>query len=72
MPSSRSAAARRPGSIAHKLMLGTAAIARGEADECVWLLEHSPLYTAGTSANQTDKGAAIKGSSQGLKGKLGP
>jgi methyl-accepting chemotaxis protein len=27
MPSSRSAAARRPGSIAHKLMLGTAAIA---------------------------------------------
>ncbi len=26
------------------------AIARGEAPECVWLLEHPPLYTAGTSA----------------------
>ena len=30
------------------------AIANGEAQECVWLLEHPPLYTAGTSANQTD------------------
>ncbi len=27
-----------------------AAIARGEARELVWLLEHAPLYTAGTSA----------------------
>jgi lipoyl(octanoyl) transferase len=27
-----------------------AAIARGEAEECVWLLEHPPVYTAGTSA----------------------
>jgi lipoyl(octanoyl) transferase len=27
-----------------------AAIARGEAGECVWLLEHPPVYTAGTSA----------------------
>ena len=27
-----------------------AAIAAGEADEFVWLLEHPPLYTAGTSA----------------------
>ena len=27
-----------------------AAIALGEASECVWLLEHPPLYTAGTSA----------------------
>ncbi len=26
------------------------AIAGGEAPECVWLLEHPPLYTAGTSA----------------------
>ncbi len=26
------------------------AIARGEAPELVWLLEHPPLYTAGTSA----------------------
>jgi len=28
-----------------------AAIARGEAAEFVWLLEHPPLYTSGTSAN---------------------
>lgn len=27
-----------------------AAIGRGEADELVWLLEHPPVYTAGTSA----------------------
>ena len=31
-----------------------AAIAAGEAQEMVWLLEHPPLYTAGTSANETD------------------
>lgn len=31
-----------------------AAIASGEADELVWLVEHPPLYTAGTSANATD------------------
>ena len=31
-----------------------AAIARGEAKECVWLLEHPPLYTAGTSADPRD------------------
>ncbi len=30
------------------------AIARGEADECIWLLEHPPLYTAGTSADRKD------------------
>ena len=30
------------------------AIARGEADECVWLVEHPPLYTAGTSAKASD------------------
>ncbi len=30
------------------------AILRGEADEAVWLLEHPPLYTAGTSANRRD------------------
>ncbi|AUC51934.1 lipoate-protein ligase B [Sagittula sp. P11] len=30
------------------------AIARGEAGECVWLLEHPPLYTAGTSAKRED------------------
>lgn len=30
------------------------AIAAGEAPECVWLLEHPPLYTAGTSARAED------------------
>ena len=29
-------------------------IAAGEADELVWLLEHPPLYTAGTSADSRD------------------
>lgn len=31
-----------------------AAIAAGEADELIWLLEHPPLYTAGTSARPQD------------------
>jgi lipoyl(octanoyl) transferase len=31
-----------------------AAIAKGEADEAIWLLEHPPLYTAGTSAKPAD------------------
>ena len=30
------------------------AIAAGEADELIWLLEHPPLYSAGTSAKITD------------------
>jgi lipoyl(octanoyl) transferase len=30
------------------------AIASGEAEEAVWLLEHPPLYTAGTSAKVED------------------
>lgn len=30
------------------------AIARGEARECIWLVEHPPLYTAGTSAQPED------------------
>ena len=30
------------------------AISRGEAEECIWLLEHPPLYTAGTSAKSSD------------------
>jgi lipoyl(octanoyl) transferase len=30
------------------------AIARGEAGELIWLVEHPPLYTAGTSANPAD------------------
>jgi lipoyl(octanoyl) transferase len=31
-----------------------AAIAEGQAGELVWLLEHPPIYTAGTSANEAD------------------
>lgn len=30
------------------------AIATGAAEECIWLLEHPPLYTAGTSAKPAD------------------
>lgn len=30
------------------------AIQKGEASELVWLLEHPPLYTAGTSADKAD------------------
>ncbi|MEL6563212.1 MAG: lipoyl(octanoyl) transferase LipB [Pseudomonadota bacterium] len=29
-------------------------IAQGTARECIWLLEHPPLYTAGTSAQPSD------------------
>ena len=29
-------------------------IALGEAKQCVWFLEHAPLYTAGTSAQEED------------------
>jgi lipoyl(octanoyl) transferase len=31
-----------------------AAIAAGAARECIWLVEHPPLYTAGTSAQEGD------------------
>ena len=31
-----------------------AQIAAGEAEECIWLLEHPALYTAGTSAKRED------------------
>ncbi len=31
-----------------------AAMASGEADEMVWLVEHPPIYTAGTSARRED------------------
>jgi lipoyl(octanoyl) transferase len=31
-----------------------AAIRDGSADECVWLLEHPPLFTAGTSADPAE------------------
>ena len=34
--------------------LRNAAIAAGEAQELIWLLEHAPVYTAGTSAVPTD------------------
>ncbi|WP_238367316.1 lipoyl(octanoyl) transferase LipB [Mesobacterium pallidum] len=30
------------------------AIAAGTAEECIWLVEHPPLYTAGTSARPED------------------
>ena len=30
------------------------AISAGQADEAIWLLEHPPLYTAGTSAQAQD------------------
>lgn len=30
------------------------AVARGQAPECIWLLEHPALYTAGTSAQAAD------------------
>jgi lipoyl(octanoyl) transferase len=40
---------------AHEAMKArAAAIATGEAAELVWLLEHPPLYTAGTSARAED------------------
>ena len=31
-----------------------AAVAAGRARECIWLLEHPPLYTSGTSANAAE------------------
>lgn len=31
-----------------------ARIAAGQAEECIWLVEHPPLYTAGTSARPAD------------------
>ena len=38
----------------HEMEARADAIAQGRADEAVWLLEHPPLYTAGTSANPAD------------------
>jgi lipoyl(octanoyl) transferase len=32
----------------------TALAGGGQADECIWFLEHPPLYTAGTSADEAD------------------
>ena len=37
-----------------EMALRAAAIRRGEAGEAVWLVEHPPLYTAGTSARPED------------------
>ena len=37
-----------------RMELTAAAIARGEAPEQVWLLEHPPLYTSGTKARPDD------------------
>lgn len=34
--------------------LRNAAVAAGEAEELIWLLEHPPVYTAGTSANPAE------------------
>ena len=48
-----------------------AAIARGEAGELVWLLEHPPLYTAGTQRRRqrTDRGA-LSGVQSGRGGQM--
>lgn len=44
-----------PYPISHaRMKTRAAAIAAGEAAEHIWLLEHPPLYTAGTSANPDD------------------
>ena len=38
----------------HWMEARATAIANGTARECIWLLEHPPLYTAGTSAKAAD------------------
>ncbi len=48
-----------PGPVGYPEALATmkaraAAIAEGRAEEAIWLLEHPPLYTAGTSAVESD------------------
>ena len=48
-----------PAPVAYEDALGwmdarVAAIHDGRAEECLWLLEHPPLYTAGTSARAED------------------
>ena len=42
-----------------------AAIRAGEASELVWLLEHPPLYTAGTSA--TARNPTVRPSSRAVR-----
>ncbi len=42
-----------PDALAH-MEARAEAIARGDAPERVWLIEHPPLYTAGTSAKDSD------------------
>ncbi len=44
-----------PYPVAHaRMKTRAAAIAAGDATELIWLLEHPPLYTAGTSASPAD------------------
>ncbi|MEM0936522.1 MAG: lipoyl(octanoyl) transferase LipB [Pseudomonadota bacterium] len=48
-----------PGPVSYQTALAqmearASAIAEGRADEAIWLLEHPPLYTAGTSAKPED------------------
>jgi len=44
-----------PYPVAHaRMKTRAAAIAAGDAAELIWLLEHPPLYTAGTSASPAD------------------
>ena len=38
----------------HEMEARVAAIAKGTANEAIWLLEHPPLYTAGTKADPAD------------------
>jgi len=38
----------------HRMETRAAEIAAGTADELIWLVEHPPLYTAGTSAKPAD------------------
>jgi lipoyl(octanoyl) transferase len=42
-----------PDAVAH-MEARAEAIARGDAPERIWLIEHPPLYTAGTSAKMSD------------------
>ncbi len=51
--------ARSVGAVAYEAAVAAmearvAAIARGEASELLWFLEHAPIYTAGTSARPGD------------------
>jgi lipoyl(octanoyl) transferase len=50
---------RSPGVVAYPAAVAAMeahadAVSRGEAPELIWLIEHPPLYTAGTSAREAD------------------